>query len=143
MIVESISLLSIIHLIFTSFMVGVIWIVQLVHYPSFHYIDFKKYRSFQRFHMEKISFIVVPAMIFELGSGLMLFFFDYKEDWFFILSMVFLLVIWIITAIFFSKLHGKLANGYVNTVVDSLIKINWFRTLLWTVRLFLVLYSVY
>ncbi len=143
MIIESISLLSIIHLTFTSFMVGVIWIVQLVHYPSFQYIDFERYRSFQRFHMEKISLIVVPTMIFELGSGLMLVFFYYKEDWIFILSMVFLLAIWIITAIFFTKLHGRLAHGYINAVVDSLIKTNWLRTLLWTIRLLLVLFSIY
>tara|TARA_Y100001970_G_C13957874_1_gene711647 strand:- start:30 stop:311 length:282 start_codon:yes stop_codon:yes gene_type:complete len=93
--------------------------------------------------MEKISLIVVPTMIFELGSGLMLVFFYYKEDWIFILSMVFLLAIWIITAIFFTKLHGRLAHGYINAVVDSLIKTNWLRTLLWTIRLLLVLFSIY
>ena len=39
----------ILHLIATSVMVGVIWVIQLVHYPSFHFIELKQYTTFQRF----------------------------------------------------------------------------------------------
>ena len=43
------------HLVATSIMIGVIWVVQLVHYPSFHYIDRNRYGLFQQFHMRYIS----------------------------------------------------------------------------------------
>ena len=56
----------IIHLIATSVMVGVIWIIQLVHYPSFHFIELKQSTPFQRFHMSRISYVVIPAMLTEL-----------------------------------------------------------------------------
>ena len=56
----------IIHLIATSVMVGVIWVIQLVHYPSFHFIELKQYTTFQRFHMSRISYVVIPAMLTEL-----------------------------------------------------------------------------
>ena len=37
------DLLIVIHFISTSLMVGVIWIIQLLHYPSFHFIDKANY----------------------------------------------------------------------------------------------------
>ena len=40
-----------IHLISTSMMVAIIWIVQILHYPTFKFIDRKKYEDFQDFHM--------------------------------------------------------------------------------------------
>ena len=60
------------HLIFSAIMVGVIWVIQLVHYPSFHFIDKDIYDSFQKFHMNKISIIVIPVMILELATGFLL-----------------------------------------------------------------------
>ena len=61
-----------IHLVLASIMVGVIWVIQLVHYPSFRFTDREKYVSFQIFHMRKISFIVMPVMVLEFLSGLLL-----------------------------------------------------------------------
>ena len=49
----------ILHLIATSVMVGVIWVIQLVHYPSFHFVELKQYTTFQRFHMARISYVVI------------------------------------------------------------------------------------
>ena len=65
-----------VHLIFTAIMVGVIWLVQFVHYPSFNFIDKKFYSDFQNFHIKRISFIVIPVMLLELVSGLILIFLD-------------------------------------------------------------------
>ena len=61
------------HLIFTSIMTGVIWVIQIVHYPSFHFIEKEFYTAFQKFHMNKISIIVIPIMLAELITGMMLF----------------------------------------------------------------------
>ena len=58
------------HFISTGIMVGVIWIIQLVHYPTFLYIDKQKYFNFQKFHMSKVSYIVMPTMTVELISGI-------------------------------------------------------------------------
>ena len=61
------------HIVSTSLMVGVIWVMQLVHYPSFNFINLKVYKSFQEFHMKKISLIVIPIMTIELTSGILIF----------------------------------------------------------------------
>jgi len=131
----------IIHLIATSVMVGVIWIIQLVHYPSFHFIELKQYTTFQRFHMSRISYVVIPAMLTELFTLILIVISMDQIDTLVLASAILLIFIWLITAVFFSGVHQKLTLGYDQTVVDKLVKLNWGRTLLWTLRLLFI--SIY
>ena len=126
-----------INFISTSFMVGVIWVIQLLHYPSFHFIGNQKYIEFQHFHMQRISFIVIPAMLIELASALSLAYFFRSSLT--IILLVLLLGIWGITFIFFTNMHQKLTNGYDHNIVDRLVQINWSRTALWSLRLIILL----
>jgi hypothetical protein len=128
----------VIHLVATSIMVGVIWVIQLVHYPSFHFIESKQYTIFQRFHMSRISYVVVPAMLTELSTLIFLIIFMDQIDTLVTVSGLLLIIIWLMTAVFFSGVHQKLTSGYDKTVVNSLVKLNWGRTLLWTLRLLLI-----
>ena len=131
----------IIHLIATSAMVGVIWIIQLVHYPSFHFIELNQYTTFQRFHMSRISYVVIPAMLTELFTLILIIISMDQIDTLVLASAILLISIWLITAVFFSGVHQKLTLGYDQTVVDKLVKLNWGRTLLWTLRLLFI--SIY
>ena len=128
----------VIHLIATSIMVGVIWVIQLVHYPSFHFIELKQYTTFQRFHMSRISFVVIPAMLTELFTLILFIISTDPIDTLVTVSGLLLVLIWLMTAVFFSGVHQKLTLGYDKTVVDKLVKLNWGRTLLWTLRLLLI-----
>ena len=118
-------------------MVGVIWVIQLLHYPSFHFINDQKYIEFQHFHMQRISIIVIPAMLLELASALFLAYFFGSSLTFILLAIV--LGIWAITLIFFTNMHQKLTKGYDPSIVYRLIKINWSRTALWSLRLIILL----
>lgn len=131
----------ILHLIATSVMVGVIWVIQLVHYPSFHFVELKQYTTFQRFHMARISYVVIPAMLTELFTLILIVISMDQIDTLVLASAVLLIFIWLMTAVFFSSVHQKLTLGYDQTVVDKLVKLNWGRTLLWTLRLLLI--SIY
>ena len=131
------------HLIFTSIMTGVIWVIQIVHYPSFHFIEKELYTAFQKFHMNKISIIVIPIMLAELVTGMMLFLDKSSKSPFLIISFVILVLIWLITGVFFSKAHNELMTGYQELVVNQLVVMNWIRTLLWTLRLLLLTCFVY
>ena len=131
------DLLFKINFISTSVMSGVIWVIQLLHYPSFHFINEKKYVDFQHFHMERISFIVIPVMIIELASALLLAYFFQSSLTIILLAIV--LGVWLITFIFFTNMHQKLTNGYDPSIVDRLIQINWSRTILWSFRLIILL----
>ena len=131
------ELLLKINFISTSFMVGVIWVIQLLHYPSFHFIYEKKYIEFQHFHMQRISFIVIPVMLIELASALLLAYFFESSLTIILLALV--LGIWAITFIFFTNMHQKLTDGYDHSIVDRLVQINWSRTALWSLRLIILL----
>ena len=119
-------------------MVGIIWVIQLLHYPTFHFIKESDYVEFQHFHMQRISFIVVPAMILELLSAFMLVY--YIRSNLLNLGLIILLVIWLITFVFFTKLHQSLLGGYDKIIVDKLVQINWSRTILWSLRLIILIY---
>ena len=131
----------ILHLIATSVMVGVIWIIQLVHYPSFHFIELKQYTTFQRFHMSRISYVVIPAMLTELFTLILIVISMDQIDTLVLASAILLIFIWLMTAVFFSGMHQKLTLGYDQAIVEKLVKLNWGRTLLWTLRLLLI--SIY
>ena len=131
------ELLFKINFISTSVMVGVIWVIQLLHYPSFHFINEKNYIEFQHFHMQRISFIVIPVMLIESASALLLAYFFRSSLTIILLAL--LLGIWGITFIFFTNMHQKLTNGYDPSIVDRLIQINWSRTILWSFRLIILL----
>ena len=131
-------MLLLLHLTVSSMMVGVIWVIQLVHYPSFHFVDNLRYSNFQSFHMRSISYVVIPLMLTEVLTLILLVYTINRMDIALILSAIMLFAVWVITAVFFSGAHQKLTLGYDKSVVDGLIKMNWSRTLLWTLRLILV-----
>jgi len=118
-------------------MTGVIWIIQLVHYPMFHNIDKEKFIASMNNHRQKISYLVAPIMIIEIVSGLLMLLNpnDYDYPWEFrIVLFVLLLIIWIATFYIQVPAHQKLMNGYKKSIVDSLIRSNWIRTGIWTLK---------
>lgn len=135
-----IYLLFWINLITTAIMVGLIWIIQLVHYPFFHRVDRKSFNLHMDAHRKKISYIVIPVMLPELGSAIGLAILDSRFQSEFIAGFTLLVTIWISTAALQVPSHGKLANGYSESEVSKLIRFNWVRTTLWSIRLLLLIY---
>ena len=127
------------HILSTAIMVGIIWVIQIVHYPSFHYIDKNRYVSFQNFHMNKISYIIVPIMAVELFSGLGILFIIQEQQISFYVSFALLILIWMITGLLFTKYHSDLSKKYNEETILQLIRFNWIRTLFWTIRFALLL----
>lgn len=54
-------------------MVGVIWLVQLCQYPLFGAVGPASFPGFHAGHGRRISLVVVPSMLLELGSAATLF----------------------------------------------------------------------
>ena len=122
------------HLIATSMMVAIIWMVQILHYPSFLFVDKQQYTEFQQFHMKKISYIIVPIMLLELFSGFGILFYIEKAQLSLYASLILLVLIWVITGLFFKKYHTELSKKYNRNTILRLIRFNWIRTVLWTIR---------
>ncbi len=113
---------------------GVIWLVQLAHYPFFHRTDRDRFREHMSFHKVRVSFIVMPLMLTELGTSLWL---SLMADDFILLhraGLGIVILIWLVTFFTSVPLHEKLSGGYDEPTVQKLVNTNWIRTLLWTLK---------
>ena len=110
---------------------GLIWTVQLVHYPSFRYVP--DFTDFHGHHTHSISLIVAPLMVAELAvSAWMAYRTDAAFTW--LVPLMLVLAIWAITFFRAIPLHEALGRLRDDAIIESLIAINWPRTLLWTLK---------
>ena len=117
-------------------MCGVIWVVQLVHYPGFAYVDHNEFVAFHRHHTRKISMVVIPTMVVEWLTGAYLLFAQvpsYGQGLHIVLFAI-LAVIWLSTFLVQAPLHSKLKHGKDSTSIKKLVATNWVRTIGWTAR---------
>lgn len=139
----SVGWLPALHLAATAVMTGVIWIVQLLVYPAFSRIDPGHFVEHHRRHAQRISCVVVPAMLLELVSGLMLLAMGGRGGQPLIVAgLVLLAVIWVSTFGLQVPAHRRLEAGFDAEAQRRLMGTNWIRTALWTVRLALVTMAV-
>ena len=117
-------------------MVGVIWLVQLVHYPVFEFLDRATFARCHAYHSSAISVVVMPGMLIELAlASLMLF---KRADLPAFIGLALLILIWGMTFLVMIPLHTKLGSeGYHLQLIQSLVQWNWLRTIAWTARGFL------
>jgi hypothetical protein len=128
----------------TLCMAGVIWLVQLVHYPAFGFVQPDRFPTFERFHQQRISLIVIPLMFVELLTSILLLrerppSFPLWAAW---TGAALAGVIWLSTMTLQIPLHRKLAAGIDAGCIDRLAATNWIRTVAWTARAGLVVWAL-
>ena len=117
-------------------MVGVIWFVQVVHYPLMGQVGKEGFPSYAKAHARRTTWVVAPPMLIEAATALMLAirppeFLGIREAW---AGLALLVVVWISTAILQVPRHGRLACGFDPGAHRTLVATNWIRTLAWTAR---------
>ena len=120
-------------------LVVLIWIVQLIVYPSFLYYSSKELIKWHRIYTSRFTFIVLPLMLGQLTITLYQLFL--AVNLYTVLSFVIIILLWLSTFLQFIPIHAKISKGKVNQkMLDSLVKKNWIRTFLWSV---LFMYSMF
>ena len=125
--------LLLIHLALTWALVGLIWTIQIVHYPLFKDVGNEKFIIYHQRHMDLISWVVGPLMLTEIGSAGVLFFLG-ERSLAFLISLAALGMVWLSTAFTQIPLHQALTSGYDPRAIDRLVRTNWWRTAAWTLR---------
>jgi hypothetical protein len=125
--------LLLLHAAVTWTLCGLIWTVQVVHYPLFEDVGHENFGAFHGRHMWLITWIVAPLMFLEVASAGLLLFLG-EHSWPFMLSLVALAVVWLSTAVYQVPMHDTLVRGYDTEVIRRLVLTNWWRTLAWTLR---------
>lgn len=132
--------LFIAHLFASFFLCGLIWIVQLVHYPAFRFVEQGDFVKFEEFHTRNISFIVVPVMILELASAFLLFKNSVDHSNLLAINLLLAVLVWIVTFVFSVPCHMKLAREKDLKSINLLVRTNWLRTFIWTAKSVLLIY---
>lgn len=137
--------LFILYLFTTFFMTGLIWFVQVVHYPLFSSISTQDFVSYEMKHKQRTSFVVMPVMLFELFLSVYFFFYPIWNHSYhlFVVSSLCTLLIWLTTFFIQMPLHQKLSYGFQHGWYSQLVYSNWLRTCLWSTRSLLLSIVLY
>ncbi len=113
-------------------MVGVIWVIQLVHYPLFAGVGEQQFPRYSHDHSRTITWVVLPLMSVELITSYLL----WREvpGLWQTVGMWSVGLIWLSTGLFFAPLHQTLSRGFCPKRHRLLVQGNWLRTVLWTLR---------
>ena len=132
----SVVLLLSAHLAATAAMTGLIWFVQIVHYPLFEAIGPDRFVAYELAHQRRTSFVVGPPMAVEgvtalvllvaapsgIGPALPL------------TGLGLLAVIHASTVFLQIPAHAALARSHDPDSIHRLVRTNWIRTIGWSAR---------
>jgi len=129
---ESIHLLLLAHAAATFFMTGLIWFVQVVHYPLFSRVGAAGFAAYEQMNTRRTGWVVGGPMLLELGLTCWIVWL--RGDWLAWSGLGLLAVIWLSTAVWLIPLHFLLETGYDASVQRILLRSNWIRTVAWSLR---------
>ena len=142
------ELLILLHFAASAYLAGLIWVIQLVHYPMLADLDPQRAAAACARHAYAITPIVVPAMLIELAAVvLMLPPVRMVEGigqpagsvvpWLWV-SLALVIVVWVSTFAVQVPLHTRLQKHAPGTIdadgVRLLVRTNWIRTVCWSAR---------
>ncbi len=124
------------NLVCTTFMLGLIWFVQIVHYPLLAHVGRSNFTDYETLHCRRTGWVVLLPMIIELVTALFLPILAPSESIQFLLVLAagLVLVVWCTTAFQQKPAHRTLLQGYDETALANLVRSNWIRTVTWTAR---------
>lgn len=121
-------------------MAGVIWVVQLVHYPIFDAVergaDGERWRSFGDRHRRMISLVVGPFMAVEGVTGIWIVLDPPGSSGraLPVVAALLMAVAYGVTAFVSVPLHERLTAVFDDDAHRRLVSTNWLRTVAWTAR---------
>ena len=131
-----IEVLLLAHAAATLVMVGVIWFVQIVHYPLMARVSASQFAAYEREHQTRTTFVVAPTMLIEAITATVLLVVPLPGIGRALpaLGIGLLGVIWLSTFFVQVPKHARLANGFDAAAHRRLVQANWLRTAAWTGR---------
>lgn len=133
--------LLLLHAGATLYMTGLIWFVQVVHYPLMAGVGPDRFAAYEAAHTRRTTWVVAPVMLLEaVTAGLVVIAappsVPAAQAW---LGVVLLVGIWSSTAFLQVPQHRRLAVGFDHAAHARLVSGNRIRVGLWSARSLLVL----
>ena len=120
----------------TLVMCGIIWFVQIVHYPLFRLVGSNTFVTYENEHARRTTWIVAPIMVTELLTALILAWMPPAgvPQELAILGVPLVALAWLSTAMLQVPRHRQLQLRFDLSAHQALVKTNWLRTVAWTLR---------
>lgn len=131
-----IALLLILQLVSTLGMVGVIWFVQVVHYPLFGKVGISGFRDYEQDHQRRTTLVVAPLMLIEAVTAVALLWLrpDSIPPSLAAAGLGLVALLWASTFLWQVPAHERLAKTFDSATHRNLVRSNWLRTLAWSAR---------
>jgi hypothetical protein len=128
--------LLMLQLVSTLGMVGVIWFVQVVHYPLFGKVGNGGFREYERDHQRRTTFVVAPLMLTEALTAAALLWIrpDGIPTSLAVAGLGLVALLWASTFFWQVPAHERLAKSFDSATHLRLVRSNWLRTVAWSVR---------
>lgn len=123
---------ALVHVASSAFMAGVIWFVQIVHYPLMRHVT-ERWSEFEIAHQNRTTFVVAPIMFLEALSTMMVWL-DRPSDALRLTSLITLVAVLLSTFAVQVPIHAALSKGFQPALHRALVRTNMIRAVLWTVR---------
>lgn len=126
----------ILHSFLCVYMTGMIWVIQLNHYPAFKYIENSNFCQFQNRLTAIMGGLAGPTMILELVTALALVVWPpgIQSSLVFRLNLAGVFAIWAMTFLVSVPIHNHLLREKNLASIERLVRTNWLRTCLWSLR---------
>ncbi|ADR20637.1 hypothetical protein MATR_17380 [Marivirga tractuosa] len=109
-----------------------IWMVQLIIYPSFTYMQKPDLISWHPRYTNAISIVVMPLMLVQLIATSYLTYSIF--NWVLLIQCILIIALWASTFFQAVPLHNQIASGIrIKDAAENLVQVNWKRTIMWTV----------
>lgn len=132
-------MLETVRLLCDAGLLVLVWMVQLIAYPSFSYFNSENLYKWHETYTVRISIIVIPLMFGQLATTAIQVF--QEQNFYTITSSSIVILLWCATLIVFVPLHAAIASKRnVEESVKKLESKNWLRTILWTLLFIMTLY---
>ena len=124
------------NLISTWYMVGLIWMVQIVHYKMFDRVGAEQFVRYEADHNRLITPVVGLPMLVEITTAVALLYVAPTgfPRWAIWAGIGLVAAIWLSTAFVQVPCHQRLMSGFDEQAYQRLVATNWIRTILWSAR---------
>ncbi|WP_231565537.1 hypothetical protein [Psychroserpens sp. Hel_I_66] len=113
-------------------LVVLIWMVQLLIYPSFKYYSTTSLLKWHSRYTFNMALIVIPFMFGQLIIYTVQVF--QEQSFFYVFGMIVVILLWLSTFLQFVPLHQAITNNkFSSNTLSQLVVRNWIRTALWSV----------
>ena len=128
----------------TFYMVGLIWFVQIVHYPLVRSVGAGAVAGYEAGHTRRTTWAVLPPMAAELITAMILVWRRPLgvEAWMAWTGLALVVLIWLSTFLIQVPQHNALGRGFDAVAHRRLVAANWLRTVAWSLRGVLMLVMI-